>query len=162
MANLADLIEQFIKESFKEIQGGIVEIQRNEMANQFSCAPSQINYVLTTRFTVEKGYFVESRRGGGGYIRIKKLKISEDDFLKDMIQYIGDSISGSDARDIIYRLFEEDIISEREAEILNAVINRNCLLIGLPGRDRLRARIFKAAISAIMDFEARKEEGGNV
>ena len=85
MANLADLIEQFIKESFKEIQGGIVEIQRNEMANQFSCAPSQINYVLTTRFTVEKGYFVESRRGGGGYIRIKKLKISEDDFLKDMI-----------------------------------------------------------------------------
>lgn len=159
MANLVDLIEQFIKDSFKDMNSEIIEIQRNEMANRFRCAPSQINYVLTTRFTIEKGYFIESRRGGGGYIRIKKLKISENDFLKDIIEYIGDSLSSSDARDIICRLMEEDILSEREAEILSSVINRNCLLISLPGRDRLRARIMRTAISTIMDLEARK--GGN-
>ena len=66
MANLSDIIEGFIKEMFEDIPEGILDIQRNEMANHFNCAPSQINYVLTTRFTLERGYFVESRRGGGG------------------------------------------------------------------------------------------------
>lgn len=156
MANLADLIEDFIKEMFSRIPGGILDIQRNEMANRFGCAPSQINYVLTTRFTLERGYFVESRRGGGGYIRIRKLKIREDEFLKEIIEYIGDSISGSEARAVVTRLSEEKMISEREKEILNAVINRYNLAVPLPERDRLRARILKAVITAIMDFEARK------
>lgn len=160
MPNLADLIEDFIKDMFREMPGGILEIQRNEMANRFRCAPSQINYVLTTRFTMERGYFVESRRGGGGYIRIKKLKIREDEFLKEIIEYIGDSISGSEARAIIARLKEEGIISDREREILNAAINRYNLAIALPERDKLRARILKAIITAIMDFEARK--GGEI
>lgn len=160
MANLADLIEDFIKEMFREMPGGILEIQRNEMANRFRCAPSQINYVLTTRFTLERGYFVESRRGGGGYIRIKKLKIREDEFLREIIDYIGDSISGSEARDVIQRLREEGVINDREKEILNAVVNRYNLGIALPERDKLRARLLKAIITAIMDFEARK--GGNV
>lgn len=156
MANLADLIEDFIKDMFSRIPGGILDIQRNEMANRFGCAPSQINYVLTTRFTLERGYFVESRRGGGGYIRIRKLKIREDEFLKEIIEYIGDSISGSEARAIVARLREEKIISDRERELLNAVINPYTLAIPLPERDRLRARILKAVITAIMDFEARK------
>ncbi|MDI3481032.1 MAG: transcriptional regulator of stress and heat shock response [Tepidanaerobacteraceae bacterium] len=156
MANLADLIEDFIKDMFSRIPGGILDIQRNEMANRFGCAPSQINYVLTTRFTLERGYFVESRRGGGGYIRIRKLKIREDEFLKEIIDYIGDSISGSEARALITRLREEKVISEREKEILNAVINRYNLGIPLPERDRLRARILKSVITAIMDYEARK------
>lgn len=156
MANLADLIEDFIKDMFSRLPGGILDIQRNEMANRFGCAPSQINYVLTTRFTLERGYFVESRRGGGGYIRIRKLKIREDEFLKEIIEYIGDSISGSEARAIVARLREEKIISDRERELLNAVINPYTLAIPLPERDRLRARILKAVITAIMDFEARK------
>jgi len=156
VSNLADLIEDFIKDMFRQMPGGILDIQRNEMANRFGCAPSQINYVLTTRFTLDRGYFIESRRGGGGYIRIKKLKIREDEFLKEIIEYIGDSISGSDARFITTRIREEGMISDREKEILNSAINRYNLAIPLPERDRLRARILKAMITAIIDFEARK------
>lgn len=160
MANLSDIIEDFIKEMFEELPGGILEIQRNEMANQFQCAPSQINYVLTTRFTMERGYFVESRRGGGGYIRIKKLKIREDDFLRNIIDYINDSISGSDGKEILERLWEEDIITDREMKILCAVINKYSLPLSPPERSLIRARIMKAVMTAIMDFEARK--GGDI
>ncbi|WP_422447016.1 CtsR family transcriptional regulator [Thermoanaerobacterium sp. DL9XJH110] len=160
MANLADIIENFIKEMFREMPGGILEIQRNELASRFGCAPSQINYVLTTRFTLERGYFVESRRGGGGYIRIKKLKIREDEFLREIIDFIGDSISGTRALAVINRLWEEGIVTEREAHILRAAVNRHNLHIGLPERDKIRAGILKAMITTIMDFQARK--GGNL
>lgn len=156
MANLSDIIEEFIKQSFREMSQDIIEIQRNEMANKFQCAPSQINYVLTTRFNLEKGYFVESRRGGGGYIRIKKLKITEDEFLQDILEYIGESISGRKAREIIDRLLEEEIITEREAYILSAIVNRHSIPIGLPKRDEIRAMLLKASITAIMDYKARK------
>ncbi|AEE92305.1 Transcriptional regulator CtsR [Tepidanaerobacter acetatoxydans Re1] len=156
MANLSDMIEDFIKEMFDDMPEGILEIQRNEMANQFQCAPSQINYVLTTRFTLERGYFVESRRGGGGYIRIKKLKIREDEFLRDVIECIGDSISGSDAKAIIERLWEEDVITDREKEILCATVSKCNLPLSSSDRNLIRARIMKAVITTIMDFEARK------
>jgi len=156
MANLSDMIENFIKRMFDDMPEGILEIQRNEMANYFQCAPSQINYVLTTRFTLERGYYVESRRGGGGYIRIKKLKISEDEFLKDVIEYIGDSISCSDAQAILERLWEENVITEREMMILNAAINKYNLPLSPQDSDMVRARIMKAVITALLDFEARK------
>lgn len=159
MANLCDIIEEFIKRSFKEAED-IIEIQRNEMANMFQCAPSQINYVLTTRFTLEKGYFIESRRGGGGYIRIKKLRIMEDEILQDIIEYIGDSISSSEARDIIERLLDEDIITERESYILTAIVNRHSIPVDASIRDEVRAKLLKASITAIMDHKARK--GGHI
>lgn len=72
MARLSDIIEEFIKDMLDDAQDNELQIQRNELANKFSCAPSQINYVLTTRFTANKGYYIESRRGGGGCIVIKK------------------------------------------------------------------------------------------
>jgi len=105
---------------------------------------------------LERGYYVESRRGGGGYIRIKKLKINEDEFLKDIIEYIGDSISGSDSKAILERLWEEDVITEREMKILNAAINKYNLPLCPQDRDMVRARIMKAVITALLDFEARK------
>ena len=159
MANLSDIIESFIKEMFDEIPEDILEIQRNEMASKFQCAPSQINYVLTTRFTVERGYFVESRRGGGGYIRIKKLKIREDEFLQGIIEYIGDAISGSDAKIILEHLWEEDILTEREKELLCAAVNRYTLPLGPSDRNFVRAHILKAVISSLIDFQAKR--GGN-
>lgn len=156
MANLSDIIEDFIKEMFDNIPEGILEIQRNEMANQFQCAPSQINYVLTTRFTLERGYFVESRRGGGGYIRIKKLKMCENECLRDILDFVGDSLSASDAKDIVNRLWEENVITEREKEILRAVMNEYSLPAEPSDRDLIRAKLMKAIISVIMDFQARK------
>ena len=74
MARLSDVIEEFIKQMFNDSNKNTVFIQRNELADQFRCAPSQINYVLTTRFTYEKGYLIESKRGGGGHIAIKQLE----------------------------------------------------------------------------------------
>ncbi|MDN5332604.1 MAG: transcriptional regulator of stress and heat shock response [Tepidanaerobacteraceae bacterium] len=157
MPNLADIIENFIKDMFQEGKT-ILEIQRNELANRFRCAPSQINYVLTTRFTVERGYIVESRRGGGGYIRIKKLKIRNDEFLREIIELVGDSISSSKAGGLVQFMLEEGIISKREAELFNAAINRKNLEIPLPERDRLRARLLKAMIAALLGHEEEKGE----
>ncbi|SHM71125.1 transcriptional regulator CtsR [Caldanaerovirga acetigignens] len=155
MPNLADVIENFIKEMFQEGKN-ILEIQRNELASKFRCAPSQINYVLTTRFTVERGYIVESRRGGGGYIRIKKLKIRNDEFLRELIELVGDSISSSKAGGLVQFMLEEGIISKREAELFWAAINRKNLEIPLPERDRLRARLLKAMIAALLGHEEEK------
>jgi len=155
MPNLADVIENFIKEMFHEGKN-ILEIQRNELASKFRCAPSQINYVLTTRFTVERGYIVESRRGGGGYIRIKKLKIRNDEFLRELIELVGDSISSTKAAGLVQFMLEEGIISDREAELFKAAINRKNLEIPLPERDRLRARLLKAMIAALLGHEGEK------
>lgn len=75
MRNVSEVIEQYLKQILQQSPGGVIEIQRNDLADQFNCVPSQINYVISTRFTLEKGYIVESKRGGGGYIRIQKIKL---------------------------------------------------------------------------------------
>jgi len=158
MPNLADVIENFLKNLIEEA-GNILEIQRNDLASRFQCAPSQINYVLATRFTLERGYIVESRRGGGGYIRIKKVRISDDEFIKEVIDCIGDSISSTKAFDLINILDREGIINKREAEIMKAALNKRTLGIPLPERDRIRARIFKAMLTALLNEQI--EKGGN-
>lgn len=160
MPNLADVIENFLKNLIEEA-GNILEIQRNDLANKFQCAPSQINYVLSTRFTIERGYIVESRRGGGGYIRIKKVRIRDDEFLKEVIECIGNSISSSKASDLVNILNREGIINKREAVIIKAALNRRSLDIPLPERDRLRARIFKAMLTALLNENENMEKGGN-
>ena len=94
MSNLSDIIESFIKELLDANNNDVIEIQRNILAQQFDCSPSQINYVLTTRFTNDRGYVVESRRGGGGYIRIFRVRSSMEDELKRILnETIGDSIT---------------------------------------------------------------------
>ena len=94
MAGLSNIIERFIKELIEDAENGIIEIQRNEMAQFFECSPSQINYVLSTRFTPYKGYYIESRRGGGGYIKIIKVGIEgNEDIGNIIVNTIGDSIT---------------------------------------------------------------------
>ena len=100
MAQLSDAIEKFIKDLMEE--GAQVEVKRNELAQHFGCAPSQINYVLATRFTPDHGYVIESRRGGGGYIRIVRLAAtSREELLQSLYQRIGTSISGADAAGLL-------------------------------------------------------------
>ena len=112
---LSDTIEKFIKSLMSEYEGKI-ELQRNELAQHFNCAPSQINYVLATRFTPDKGYLIESRRGGGGYIRVVRLKVDESEHLLKLVTTrIGQEISERDAMDVICRLVESDAISKRKA-----------------------------------------------
>lgn len=153
MARLSDIIEEFIKNMFNNSNSNDeLQIGRNELANYFSCAPSQINYVLTTRFTTDKGYYIESKRGGGGYIVIRKIEINcNENLLNIIIKKIGDSITYNAGVQIIEGLFEEEIITEREAIILKAVINDRTLNGVLENKNKLRADILKSLIPVIFD-----------
>ncbi len=128
----------------------IVEIKRSEVADKFQCVPSQINYVINTRFTIERGYLVESKRGGGGYIRISKVRSHDKSHLIDQLSALTESqISQSSAHDIILRLLEEGIVTEKEARLMLSVVDRSVIYVELPLRDQLRARMLKAMLQAI-------------
>jgi len=150
LPNISQLIESHLKELLAQ-SNGLIEIQRNEMAEKFNCVPAQINYVLATRFTIEHGFLVESRRGGGGYIRIVKLPLSREVELGAYLcGLIGSEISQQRAQGIIKRMLEEGLITGREAGLMNAAVNREVLRVGLPARDQLRAGILKAMIMTLL------------
>ncbi|SFR09364.1 transcriptional regulator CtsR [Desulfoscipio geothermicus DSM 3669] len=148
MSSMANIIEKYLHRLIEQSEQKLVEIQRNELAEKFNCAPSQINYVLATRFTIERGYMVESRRGGGGYVRIVKVPLNADelDLVNEVVNLVGDRISERSATAILARLLEEQVIAPREAALVKAAISRNVLRIGLPARDQLRANILKAIL----------------
>jgi transcriptional regulator CtsR len=152
VANLADDIERFLKHLMRNVS--LIEMQRATLASQFSCAPSQINYVLTTRFTPERGYVVESRRGGGGYIRIARLNLSRDDGLHEMIhQQIGSQVSRDEATGYIQRLLDAKVIDQRMATVMLAAMQQETMAIGLPIRDQVRASLLRAMILAALRFD---------
>lgn len=148
--NISDIIEHYLKTILTKSDSDLVEVKRSELAERFQCVPSQINYVISTRFTIEKGYLVESKRGGGGFIRIIKIKAHNKAELYDqMLSVIGDKISQSGAENIIFRLYEEEALTKREANLLHSAIDRSILNLSLPYRDQLRANILKAMISTL-------------
>ncbi|WP_421385362.1 CtsR family transcriptional regulator [Bacillus salacetis] len=147
MRNISDIIENYLKKVFESSGNEIVEIKRSEIADKFQCVPSQINYVINTRFTIERGYMVESKRGGGGYIRIMKVQSLDHAHLVDqLISLVDNRVSQSTAEDLVYRLVEEEVITLREAKIMISVMDRSVLYIDLPDRDELRARMLKAML----------------
>jgi transcriptional regulator of stress and heat shock response len=152
LRNISDIIEQHLKRIIQESPTGSVEIQRSELADLFQCVPSQINYVINTRFTVEKGYIVESKRGGGGYIRIRKVQIVSKARLQELLteELIGESISQGVGHAIVDRLLEEGLINNREAALMKIATSRNVLTVEAEVRDRLRANILKQMIAAIL------------
>lgn len=155
MAGLSNTIEDFILEMIKEAENGIVEIQRNEMAKHFECAPSQINYVLSTRFTPYKGYYIESRRGGSGYIKIMKVSFSEFEKIEDVIlDSIGDSITMNKAYHIVEALFEEGVINRREELIIKSAISSNVLTGDSEEKNEIRANIMKNILLILIKMEA--------
>lgn len=154
MAKLSDLIENFIKQMLEVNDDNCVVIQRNELANYFNCAPSQINYVLETRFTYEKGYYIESRRGGGGYVRIFKAGVDEDHYLSRMLsQKMGDSMGQQVAYAYIDGLREQNIIDEKSHNILkNIVADKTLMDIEEPMRNKVRADIIKSIFLTLIKF----------
>ena len=150
MAKISDLIEQYLNNMLRNSPKGYIEIQRNELAEQFKCVPSQINYVLATRFTVNHGYVIESRRGGGGYVRIEKVCLEKHNWLEELFRYIGDNISQKDAAGILRRLLNEELISKREYKLMQAALDRSVLKIELPWRDKIRANILKAMLAVLI------------
>lgn len=148
MKNVSDIIEQYIKQILKS--DSVIELKRSELAERFQCVPSQINYVLKTRFSIERGYVVESKRGGGGYIRVIKVKpVTEAELINEMIGYIEDRMTQNMSQSVILRLLEERIISGREARLMLSAIDRSVLDLSIPVRDEVRASILKAMLQAL-------------
>lgn len=144
--NMSDIIEAYLKKVLGQDER--VEIRRSEMANRFNCVPSQINYVINTRFTVQQGYLVESKRGGGGYIRIIKVKlIDEVEMLDMMIDIIGNKITQKNACSIIERLFETEMLTKREANIILSVMEKSLLNADGIIENELRARLLVAFLN---------------
>lgn len=155
MAQLSDTIEQFIKEL---LEGDAqVELRRNELAQHFGCAPSQINYVLATRFSVDHGYIIESRRGGGGYIRIVRMRErSPETLLSTILERIGNSISEENAVALISNLMERNIVTKNEARLMRAAVGRNALALPVSAKDVLRASVLSNMI--VQAFKNAEEE----
>lgn len=154
MSVLSDTIEQFIKELMSEYEGKI-ELQRNELAQHFNCAPSQINYVLATRFTPDKGYIIESRRGGGGYIRVLRLSVDTSDHLFWLVTTrIGEQISERDAQDVISWLVENKAATGREGALMQAAVSDKSLNIPALLKDRIRAAVLKQMLLVLLSKEA--------
>lgn len=152
MTRLSDIIESFIKQVISDAEG-VAEIQRNELASHFNCVPSQINYVISTRFTNDRGYFVESRRGGGGYIRISRVNFTgggSGSYLMHIVSAIGERIGQQDAEAFIMNFVDYDILTPREAGIMRAAVSDKILMgIGQPVRDALRADILKNMLTGL-------------
>lgn len=139
---ISDLIEEFIKELFEE-NDDYIEIQRNDLAEHFKCVPSQINYVISTRFKPSQGYYVESRRGGGGSIRIKKLSSTKSDYMMHIISNIQDKITPNEVDILISDFLTYNIINEKEARLLKVATSDNVLRLDNQTKDKVRARILK-------------------
>lgn len=141
---ISDLITQEILKMLSESEENTAEIQRNELAGIIGCAPSQINYVLSSRFTPEHGYIIESRRGGGGYIKIKRVILKHSSALMHIINSIGDRIDALSTRIVLENCLETGLISHEVARLMAAAVSEK-VMQELPPvlKDTLRAAILK-------------------
>lgn len=146
MATLADLIERYLKELFASADG-VVEIRRCDIAERFDCVPSQINYVLETRFTPQRGYYVESRRGGGGYIRIVRTVARRAPTTYDAIRrQIGSSIRRDEAEELLFVLEERGALSARLGTLIRGVLRQETEDLEPGWDERVRAKLLKAML----------------
>lgn len=140
---MSDLVAQTILEML-DSQNGNAEIQRNELATTLGCVPSQINYVITSRFTPEQGYVVESRRGGGGYIRITRIKTDDKTMVMHVVNSIGNSLDKMTAEVMLKNLYREQILDRKTANVMAVALSDRALRNAPQSiRDNLRADIFK-------------------
>ena len=140
---MSDLVAQYILEMM-ETQNGIAEIQRNELAGNLGCVPSQINYVITSRFTPEQGYVVESRRGGGGYIRISRVKMDRGTALMHIINSVGNTLDKATAEAMLNNMLSRQMLEMQSAKIIaSALSDRTLTHIEQEKRDLIRADLFK-------------------
>ena len=148
---LSDSIEQFIKELLNE-EATEVELKRNELAEYFGCAPSQINYVLATRFSPDHGYLTESRRGGGGYIRIVRVVQAGSQRLMYLVNdRIGDSLGEEECLRLISQLKEQRIVTADEAALMASAISTRALSVPVPDslKNAMRAKMMKSMLMTI-------------
>ena len=144
MAALSDAIERFIKDLLTDDTR--VELKRNELAQYFGCANSQINYVLATRFSVDRGYLVESWRGGSGYVRVIRISTSDVELLGSLLQRIGGEIGEENAKAIILRLYELHVVDVNEARLMQAAVSAEAISLPISSKDMIRASVLKSLV----------------
>ncbi|MGI6334583.1 MAG: CtsR family transcriptional regulator [Saccharofermentanales bacterium] len=151
MSRISDYIEALLKEMMDE-NNGLVEISRNSLADRINCVPSQITYVLSTRFTNDQGYLVESRRGGGGWIRIRRVKMTKPtQYLMHAMNTIGDRLSQHQIEVLTRNFLDYEIIEDVEARLLQAATSdRSLSEIATDQRDRTRVAIFKNMLTSLI------------
>lgn len=143
---ISDLIAGFIRSALDD-GDGVLELQRSDLAQRFNCVPSQINYVMSTRFSPEHGYIVESRRGGGGYIRITRVQVDRQTLLMHVINSIGDELGDASARAIVANLAQSEALSVEVAQALLYAVSDGALrTVPREQRDALRADIVKQVL----------------
>jgi len=120
---ISDQIAKMIEEMLMQADGSL-ELRRNDLATRVGCVPSQINYVISSRFTPERGYMIESRRGGGGFIRITKVKMQRDEYLMHFFHAIGDRLDLKEAAGYLRILYDNKIVSDREAAIIRLLVEK--------------------------------------
>lgn len=141
---ISDLIAGFLQDCLDETGDGVLEVQRGELAQKFNCVPSQINYVMSTRFSPERGYIVESRRGGNGYIRITRVRVDRETLLMHVINSLGDRVDLPSARAILGNLAEAGALTEDLARtLLTAVGDKALGAVPRDLRDQVRADVLK-------------------
>ena len=145
--NMSDLIESYLKEILKDHQE--VEIRRSEMADLFDCVPSQINNVIKTRFTVPQGYKVESKRGGGGYIRIVKVNLMKNgDYLLHLANSVGSELSENEGIAMLEQLYVNEFINVREVQLIKTMLS-NKSIMSMSDNNRLRAHMMLALLERL-------------
>ncbi|MBE6112362.1 MAG: CtsR family transcriptional regulator [Peptococcaceae bacterium] len=151
MSSLSKQIEEYIKALLQEEAEGVVEIQRNLLSEYFHCVPSQINYVLSTRFTPVQGYMVETRRGGGGYVRIVSLQLDEDDDLQDALtDAVGSQLTQSDSEGLTAYLYQQGVITQREMLLFNSMLKDRVMTgIEKSQRDAVRASMMQQVLAML-------------
>src|SRR5690625_1396462 len=148
--SISDIIEEYLKKIIHSTEEKMIEIKRSEIADRFQCVPSQINYVINTRFTLEKGYVIESKRGGGGYIRIFRIEHQNNlELLNDLSKMINPKVSEQGAIDVLERLVEKKVINELEMKLIQYMVQRETINLPLPERDILRSRLLTAVLNTL-------------
>ena len=159
VANISNIIEQFLLDLFGN--GDNVSISRNELADYFSCAPSQINYVLTTRFTPARGFVIESRRGGGGYINVTRLSDNRNKLLEELAELpVSGGMTHQTVTQVLCRLTDSVIIDKNTADLLLAVMTDKAIVAPSVSKNNVRAGMMRALASKLLKKE-EKSNGGN-
>ena len=148
---ISDLVAQYINDIIEE-QDGAAEIRRNELATTLGCVPSQINYVITSRFTPEQGYIVESRRGGGGYIRITRINTTRSGAIMHIVNSIGKALDKATAEIMLTNMLDRGVIDSRTARLMAAAMGERAYAEVPPQyRDAVRAAVFKNMLLTLVE-----------
>ncbi len=151
MANISDIIEQFILDQLDQFNE--LNLSRNELADYFNVAPSQINYVLSTRFTFPRGFVTESRRGGGGYIKLTRLNMTEDDLVDMINNTLSKPIDYNTAEQLLLNMVDRDVIDNKQYKVLCSAVSDRSLASPLKTQDKLRANILRNVLINILKEE---------